>query len=178
MTAQRRLVHQQGVTIIELMVALAMTALMVSIIFALWGGFGRHVIKQRRKSILHSEIRVVLESLTSHIRRSPSVLAWHASGITYVSPSNDDTIVYEFYADELLKNDAPVTLISQEAYISNFSIEEVEIPVEEKEMTLLAVAISIVDEFGNYVSVRSQVAAKVIDEYAQEEDDELNGWNF
>ncbi len=178
MAEKRRPEANRGVTLIELMVALAMTAIMVSIIFAVWGNFGRHVIRQRRKSVLHAETRVVLESITSQLRRSPAVLAWHTSGITYVSPTKNDTIVYEFYADELLKNDAPVTLISQDAYITNFSVGEPEVSGEEKELTLLSVAITITDEFNNQISINSQVAVKIPGEDEEGEDEELSGWNF
>ncbi len=178
MVGKRRRENNRGVTLIELMVALVMTAIIVSIIFAVWGNFGRHVIIQRRKSVLHAEIRVVLESITSQLRRSPAVLAWHSSGITYVSPNNGDTIVYEFYTDELLKNDAPVILISQDAYISNFSVGESEVSGEMKEVTLLSVAMTVMDEFYNQISLNSQIAVKILGEDEEGDDDELSGWNF
>ncbi len=170
--------RNHGMTIIELMVAMAMTAIVVSIIAAVWINFTRHVVEQRRKSILHAELRQVLEGISSQVRRSPAVLACHSTGITYVSPNNGDTIVYEYYADELFKNDLPVTLISKDAFIHNFSIDESDPAEDGSDIILLTISLTIADDFGNQAGIRSQVAAKVIDVYAEDEDDELSGWNF
>ncbi len=167
-----------GVTIIELMVAISMSALVIGIITATWIGFSKHVIGQRRKSILRAELRQVLEGITSQLRRSPAVLAWHSSGITYVSPNNGDTIVYEYYYDELLKDDIPITIISQSAYITDFVIDGSAPGDEESDLTLLAIYITMADDFGNQSSASSQVAAKVIKESEYEQEDELSGWNF
>jgi len=170
--------RNHGMTIIELMVAMAMTAIVVSIIAVVWVNFTRHVVGQRRKSILHAELRQVLEGISTQVRRSTAVLAWHSTGITYVSPNNGDTIVYEYYADELFKNDLPVTFISQDAFVNNFSIDGSDPAEDGSDIILLTISITLADDFGNQAGVRSQVAAKVIDEYAEEEDEELSGWNF
>ncbi len=169
---------RRGTTIIDLIVAIVLTSIVVTIIFALWSNFDRHVVLQRRKSILHAEVRQILKSITSQVRRSPEVLAWHSTGITYVSPNNGDTIVYEYYTDELIKNDVLVTLISQAAYIYDFSIDEIDVSGsdEDPELTLLSISLSMADDFTNHVTVNSLVAVKVIGE--QVEGEELTGWNF
>lgn len=169
--------EHRGVTIVELMMAMAMTVIVVSIIFAVWGNYHRHIIEQRRKSILQSEIKQVLGGLTSQIRRSPAVLAWHSTGITYVSPNNGDTIVYEYYTDELFKNDTPVHVTSQKAYISGFAVGKSEELSEDSELTLLSITLSMADDFANQVTVSSNIAAKVISEQEEEEDD-LSKWNY
>ncbi len=163
----------------DLVVAIILTALVVTIIFALWGNLDRHVVEQRRKSVLHAEMRQILKSLSSQIRRSPEVLSWHSTGITYVSPNNGDTIVYEYYTDELMKNDVLVTLVSQNAYITDFSINKIELSDsnEESDLMLLSISLSMADDFSNQVTVSSQVAAKVTGEQESEEE-ELSGWNF
>ncbi len=168
--------NKNGITLIELIVAMAMTTIIIVIIFATWDNFNRHVFNQRRKSMLNDEIRQITEVLKSHLRRSPEVLAWHSNGITYVSPNNGDTLVYEFYDAELLLNDVSVPIISQKACISDFYIEEVDqmVTVENKDLTLLSVRITIEDEFDNQVTITFDVAAKV----AGEQDAELDEWNF
>lgn len=169
-------VNIRGVTIIELCVAMAMTAVIVGVVFAAWNNFNRHVINHRRKSMLHGEIRQISKSIASQVRRSPGVLAWHSNGITYLSPNNNDTIVYEYYADKLLKNDAPVPVISQGAYISDFNVEEVEQCKENTDVTLLSITTTMADDFSNQMTISSTVAVKVTGD--QEEEEELSGWNF
>jgi type II secretory pathway pseudopilin PulG len=168
--------NNTGLTLIELIVAMAMTTIVIVIIFATWSNFNRRIINQRRKGMLNGEIRQISEVLKSHIRRSPAILAWHSSGITYVSPNGGDTVAYEFYNEELLLNDVPLPLVSQKAYISNFSIGEAEqtVIVENKDLTLLSVKITIEDEFANQVTVDFDVAAKV----AEELEEDLGEWNF
>lgn len=165
-----------GFTLIELVVAMSMTAIAVGILFIVWNNFNIHVIKQQRKSILHAEVNRISKSITSQIRRSPSVLSLHSSGITYISPFNSDTIVYEFFANELLKNDKPVSVTSQSAYISEFNIEEKDGQIEGSGLTLLLITVTLSDEFDNQVTLTSQVAAKVKDQYESEED--FGKWSF
>lgn len=168
--------NKNGITLIELIVALTMTTIIIVIIFATWDNFNRHVFNQRRKSMLNGELRQISEVLKSHIRRSPSVLAWHSNGITYISPNNGDTLVYEFYNEELLLNDTPVPIISQKAFISDFYIEDTDqaVIIENKDLTLLSFKITLEDEFGNRVTLIFDVAAKV----AEEQGEELDEWNF
>lgn len=165
-----------GFTLIELVVAMSMTAIVIGILFVVWNNFNVHVIKQRRKSIMYSEMNRIAKSITSQIRRSPAVLALHSSGITYISPTKGDTIVYEFYANELLKNDKQVPVASQFAHISDFTIEKKEERGAGSDLILLSITITMSDEFENEVTATSQVAAKVKDEYESEEN--FSEWNF
>lgn len=165
-----------GFTLIELVVAMSMTAIVVGILFVVWNNFTIHVIKQQRKSVLNAEVNRISQSITSQIRRSPSVLALHSNGITYISPFNSDTIGYEFFADVLLKNGKAVAVVSQSAHISDFTIVEKEGQIEGTGLSLLLLTITLSDEFDNEVSVTSQVAAKVKDRYESEED--FGKWSF
>ena len=84
--------------------------------------------------------------------------------------------MYEFFAEELLKNDKPVPIASQSAYISEFNIEEKEGQIEGTGLTLLLLTITLSDEFDNQVTATSQVAAKVKSQYESEED--FGKWSF
>jgi hypothetical protein len=174
---KRKKKGNSGVSIVELMMAIAMTSVIITVILSTWNNFNRHVFSQRRKSILRTEIKLISSTLTSQLRRSPGVIAHHPSGITYISPNNRDTIVYEFYAEELLKNDKPIRFVAQNAYINEFVVEEAEQNIENNELKLLSLFIELMDEFDNRVSTNSTVAVKMLDEYEAEED-ELNKWNF
>lgn len=155
---------------------MAMTTVIIVIIFATWNNFNRHVFNQRRKSVLNGELRQITVVLKSHIRRSPSVIAWHSSGITYVSPNDGDTIVYEFYNEELLRNDTPVPILSQKAFVSEFYIEESDQTgvIENAELTLLSFRVTLEDEFDNQITIPFDIAAKV----AGEQEKDLDEWNF
>lgn len=166
-----------GTTLIELLVSVAMTAVLISIVFAFWQNFNYHIITQRRKTILQTEIQKISESLVSQLRRSSGILAWHSSGITFISPHRDDTIVYEHYADELLKNDIPIPLIAQDAFISEFDIEAEEQLIGEghNSTQVISIVLTIEDDFDNQQSLRSTVVIKLVRQY---EEEELSKWNF
>jgi prepilin-type N-terminal cleavage/methylation domain-containing protein len=168
--------NHTGFTLIELVVAMSMAAIAVGILFVVWNNINLHVITQQRKSVLYAEVNRISKSITSQIRRSPKVLALHSNGITYISPFSSDTIVYEFFAEELLKNDKPVPVTSQSAYISEFTIEEKEGQMEGTGLTLLLITIALSDEFDNQVNTTSQVAAKVKNLY--ESDEDFDKWSF
>ncbi len=165
-----------GITLIELCVAMAMTTIVIAIIFTTWNSFNRHFFNQRRKGALQGELRQITATLNSHIRRSPAVLSWHSNGITYVSPDKGDTIVYEFYDEHLLINEEPLPIISQEAFISDFSLEEVEQSIihERREHILLSIQVTLENAFGNQATLSSTIAAKMVDE----EDGAKDSWNF
>ncbi len=169
--------NNRGITLIELCVALSMVAIVLVLIFTSWTNFSTHVIKQRRKGMLNAEIDQISKVLVSGIRRSDGLLAWHSSGITYVTRNNSDTIVYEFYGDHLLKNDNPIAIISQRAHISDFIIEEVEQGVENEDMILLSISITIEDDFDNQVVVASNIATEVLVS-DDDDDDDFNKWDF
>jgi len=167
----------RGVTLIELIIAMVMTAALAGIVFVVWNNFNRHIINQNRKSQLQSEVRRFSGALISQIRRSPAVLAWHSSGITYVSPTKGDTVSYEFYADELLKNGSRVPVVSQAAYISEFLLSEsAQNAVEQPDLTVLCITMTLSDDFSNDISINACVAAKVVK--AGEGAEQSDSWNF
>ena len=174
---KRKKKRNSGVSIVELMMAIAMTSVIITVILSTWNNFNRHVFSQRRKSILRTEIKLISSTLTSQLRRSPGVIAYHSSGITYISPNNRDTIAYEFYTEELLKNDKSIRFVAQNAYINEFIVKEVEQNIENNELKLLSLFIKIMDDFDNQVSINSTVAVKMLNEYEVEEE-ELSKWNF
>lgn len=172
-----RIKNRFGVTIIELCTAMAVTAILVGIIGASINFFNHHVINQRRKSVLNNEQKFLTKIIVSHLRRSPGVLAFHYNGITYISPTKGDTVAYEFYNEELLKNDIIVPITSQKAFISDFAIEEVENNTGNSDYTLLNITITLVDDFSNENTTTSSVAVKMIKEGGEDGDD-VSGWNF
>lgn len=170
--------NKNGVTLIELCVVIVMTTILVVIIFNTWTNFNTHVVNNKRKSLLHGEIRQVANSLKLRLRRSPGILSWHQSGITYISPIKGDTITYEYYYEELLKNDVPVPLVSQNAYISQFEIMEKEEFNEDHDFTILSLSITIADDFSNEINKEFAVAVKILSDQYDDEDEELTKWNF
>jgi len=172
--------RESGLTLIELCIAMAMTTIIIGIIFATWANFHKHITIQQRKSILYTEARQIADMLQSQIRRSPAVISWHQTGITFISSfdstaGNKDTVIYEYYSEELRKNDKPVLLISQNARIIDFKIEEDNENqiVENKYAKLLSILIIISDNFNNQVEIPFKVAVKI----AKQEDEEEE-WEF
>ena len=112
--------------LIELCVAMAMTALVIGIVFGVWGNISKHMIERQRKNMLYNEANQLCSRIASQLRRSPGVLTWQANGISFITPDSTDTISYEFSYNELKKNDALIAIVSQNAMIRDFAIKEVE----------------------------------------------------
>jgi hypothetical protein len=162
--------------LIELCVAMAMTALVIGIVFGVWGNISKHMIERQRKNMLYSEANQLCSRIASQLRRSPGVLTWQANSISFITPDSTDTISYEFSYNELKKNDTLIAIVSQNAMIRDFAIEEVEASGEKSDMKLLSLSLSIADKFSNDYTASNAVAVRVLAPAKEKSD--RNDWNF
>lgn len=175
---KRRVQGSRGVTLIELAVAISMSAIVVGVVFYAWNTINIHIINNSRKAVFEVEARRIAGSIVSQIRRSPEVISWHSNGITYISPDAGDTVTYEFFNQELKRNDTMLVNIAQKARITDFRIEPEEsgTPSEGHFDVLLHVMLSMEDDFDNRTDIRMDVAVKRPEEEDNKEG--RDGWNF
>jgi prepilin-type N-terminal cleavage/methylation domain-containing protein len=166
-----------GVTLIELMTAMTVSAIVIGVIFHSWNVINRHVAVHQRRGIFVTDVRRIATTLSSQIRRSPQVLAWHSAGITFLKPPAGDTVSYEFNGSELLLNDQPVPLVAYTARITEFSLEEEVMDIPNGQFTvLLHLRMRAEDDFNDTTSVALDIAiSKPTEEQDSEEKDD---WNF
>jgi hypothetical protein len=166
-----------GFTLVELAVAVSTSAIVIGTIFFGWTAINRHVAENQRKALFQLEARRVATTIASQIRRSPQVLAWYGSGITFISPTSADTLTYEWYGTEMRRNDTPLVVISPTARITDFSIEEESSGNSQAQFgVLLHIRMKMEDDFGNETAYLQDVAISP----PREEDtkDKKKGWNF
>lgn len=163
-----------GATLIELTVAVAVSLMVIGTIFYAWNQLSRHIIVKRRAALFEAEARMIIGTIASQVRRSSQILAWHDRGITYLSPLTDDTITYDYYGEELLRNDTAVVPIAQNARITGFTVEADDLDDERACFNaLLHIRLTMEDDFGNTADYRMDVAVRRPMKEAEE-----GGWNF
>ncbi len=115
----------RGATLVELTLAMFISAIVIMLTFYAWNQINIHVARGQEKSFFRLAGRNLVDRLSDDLRRSTALLAHHSSGVTFVTASGD-TVNYEFYGRELLRNGAPVPLADSAAFITDFHIESSE----------------------------------------------------
>lgn len=164
--------NNRGTTLIELMVVISVGTIIVMTTMYTMAGHSRHISDNTRKNKIYNEVHGIMYSLTTLLRKSPEVLEYSTDEIKFISPHSEDTLSYVLYGEELIKNDNPLLLISQNAYISEFTIEEIEEAYEERTFgyILLSIVLEITDSFNNKVRVQKLVSVK----YRQNSEDTMD----
>jgi hypothetical protein len=155
---------------------MTVSAAVIAVVYAAWTFLSQHTIKRHRTALFHAEVNRAAQLVATRIRLSPKVLEWHYQGVTLVSPHTGDTMVYDYYGEELRCNDVPVVLNSQGARIINFTIEQDPYTSGDgTPMILLRITVEAEDPFDNQAVVTTDIAARAAGEGEGGGDD---GWDF
>lgn len=169
--------NNRGVTFIELIVAMVVSATVISLAFGFWGKLNSHVFKGQQQNIHQAEAMVLAGQISSQLRKSPGVLAWHDHGITFIEYKTGDTLVYEFYENTLELNDSIEVGPKDPVFVCDFTITN---PIEESKegKAFLAVATAINDGRGRVYTAEVMVSVKTIQDAFDDKYESLNKWNF
>jgi prepilin-type N-terminal cleavage/methylation domain len=176
-SVQKNSRHAHGFSLLELLVAMALSIMVVTLVFFSWNYITRHTITQQQKSLFQAEADRVAHAIALEIRKSPEVISWKNDRIVFLSSNNPDTITYEFSNGNLLKNEAVVPCNAQTAHITSFSIEgdAVERQLSASNSVSLVVTLGMEDGFGNSSTVPLHVRAN----FPLDRQDSLTRkWNF
>lgn len=159
-------VSKSGLTIIELIIAISLAAILLSSLYYFWNYLNRHTTTYTRSALFSTEAHRIINSLGSQIKNAEKILSYNLTSIQFIS-KNGDTLHYEFNGDSLFLNEKPLTLISKGANITNFEIRNLnEDDYRETLFTLIELSISMGNGFGDTSSiVRSVRAPKPQEEY-------------
>lgn len=154
-----RLGKCRGATLVELTLAMFISAIVITLTFYAWNQINIHVARGQERSFFRLAGRNLIDRLSDDLRRSTALLAHHSSGVTFVSASGD-TANYEFYGRELLRNGEPVPPADSAAFITDFHIEssEQEQIVGGVQDVLLEITLSLENDRG-YVMQRTVAVA-------------------
>ena len=140
-----------GFSLMELLVAMALSGMVVTLVFFSWNHITHHTITQRQKSMFQAEAVRVSEAIAGEIRKSPEVLSWKDNAITFIAPNGVDTVTYEQMYNGFMKNGTPLPLIVPGAFVSQFTVEP-ESPadaLDASKTVMLSISLTMQDNFGN-----------------------------
>ncbi|MBN1603525.1 MAG: hypothetical protein JW915_18085 [Chitinispirillaceae bacterium] len=118
--AQNRSIN--GVTLIELIIALAMTASLTVSVYYFWNHINRHTITYTAKTQLTNEANRIITSIVSQVRSAKELFSFDYNSINFIS-KNGDTLNYRYDGDSLYLNNNSVKIITSGARISQFEIK-------------------------------------------------------
>jgi hypothetical protein len=119
----RCLATVKGVTLIELMIALGMTATLTTTVFYFWNHINRHTIVYINKAQFSTETNRIITSIVSQVRSAKQIISYDYNMIHFVS-KNNDTLQYRYDGDSLYRNERGLTITSKNARISQFEIKD------------------------------------------------------
>jgi hypothetical protein len=114
---------QNGVTLIELTVALAMTATLSISVYYFWNHINRHTTNYTDKALFSKEANRIITSIITQIRSANEIISFDYNSINFIS-KNGDTLAYRYDGDSLFLNDNSITIVSRNARISQFEIKD------------------------------------------------------
>ena len=118
----------RGVTLIELMIAIAMTTFVVGAVLMAQKYGHAQITNSRRAGLFTFEFDAALARMQREIRSSPQVLIVEGvSDFSLISKLNGDTVRYTNSITGLLRNDMPILFPGSNGMLS--SVQVVEIPV-------------------------------------------------
>jgi len=114
---------RHGFTMVELVVAMAIAAIVISLTLASWTFISRHTTLTRRASEFHSQAEQAAFIIVNSLRTSEKVLSFDKSTITFVAGRSGDTVSYSFDNDSLRKNGTAVTFVQDGIAVVKFGVE-------------------------------------------------------
>jgi type II secretory pathway pseudopilin PulG len=177
--AERKKSTCAGITLLELMVALALSTLIVGMVFSVWRFVEKHTAMQRNKTLFGVEADRISRGVMSELRRTPFVLEWDRNGIAFVSENKGDTVVYRFDGYGLRRNDAEISPKRPGMTVSGFSVETSEAVESAGGGTaLLELTFAYEDQSGNCSSMTYAVNVRCAQESNVIGSGIGKGWNF
>jgi prepilin-type N-terminal cleavage/methylation domain-containing protein len=111
-----------GFTLLEIMIAMTLIGLVVSMVFYSWCYITRHTVSIQHGSAFQAEAYRMVQSVSTEIRKSPEIISVKSDGIRFMSSNGTDTVDYEYVNDKLYRNNIPVSYISPYTFMNRFLI--------------------------------------------------------
>jgi type II secretory pathway pseudopilin PulG len=141
--------------IVELIVALVMAGMVMSMVFYSWRYVSNHTIKQQRKTLFQAEADRIVRTLERELRRSPGVKPVGGdlvkNRVKLLLPGGVDTVDYNFEYGVFKKNDTAFWNDDGRARISRFDVEQEALSRDEDTLSTVTLLITIgfTDRFGD-----------------------------
>jgi prepilin-type N-terminal cleavage/methylation domain-containing protein len=173
-----------GVTLLELIVAMFIASIVISLALTSWTFISRHTTLGKHKSEFHSQAEQTASRIVNAIRTSESVLFFDNNSILFIAGRGVDTISFTFDGDTLRENGDAVRFVTEGAKVVRFSIEKdaaASAPTErpilpgEPQDIVLTVILGMLDRTG----ASSEIPGTVKIRYAPQDNiSSMSTWNF
>ena len=169
-----------GFTIVELMIALALSGIVMSLVFSSWKYISHYTVTQQRKALFQTEANRIAQLIASQIRKSPKVVLKSANSIVFLSPDGLDTIAYEWTSESFKKNNAEMWGDDRSARITQFLIEKENpgIELDSANSIMLLLTLGFKDRFDNESVFPLKVKAVVFPDQFDVKGRSAREWNF
>ena len=145
----------RGVTLIELLAAMAISAIVIGLVFYSWQSFERYTVKNNQRSEFLSEVDRIAQNVTASVTRSPQVYVWddHSIICAGAREADADTLHFAVIDSMLCCNGRPLSTTASSLRVFGFDIAEPPDRISQSSGTLLQITISARDGFGNATSL-------------------------
>lgn len=112
----------RGFSLVELTLAISITAILSVLVFSVWNQLTLHTTAQQRKTALRSECLRITKQLSIHLHKTDHLISWNSTSLTMTLPPDNDTITYSFNGTELLMNGNLLSLVTPHTKTRDFHI--------------------------------------------------------
>ncbi len=152
-----------GFTLVELVVALSITAIVITLVMFSWTFLLRHTTKQEQKAAFGAQIDLAASLIANDIQRASEVISFDNNSIAFV-PVNGDTVLYRLRNDTLVKNDTAFSPLANGVTVLRFSVAEEKQPSVVQagiRNTVLTITLGARDRTGIETEIRSRVMVRL-----------------
>ncbi|GEM_PF-5174211 len=158
--------RRKGFTIVELTVAVLLTSIVVTIVYATWNGMNRHIYSRERRTRLQNECDRISQGIIAQMRRADDVISWDRTSIRYTA--SGDTVAWSFDGNVLWNNGTEIKPM-RGGRVCAFSLENSN-DNEESKPWLFSLTLSLVSMANDTATNRSTVMVRRGDAAAPEND--------
>lgn len=114
---------RRGVTLIELTVAVILTSIVITIVYASWNHLVFYTTVQKRRGSLQNESTRITDQMITKLHKAQRVIRWSPDEILFTVSEPTDTIHYSFDGTSLRCNDKPIPMLLPGTSIDRFTID-------------------------------------------------------
>jgi len=154
-------INTAGVTLLELMAVISISAIVFTLVFSSWNYLNKHIYHYESKGDLRNETSRIAEEITLKLRRTPGVLYFTPNSLTLLDQNGSDTLEYEFDGERFTRNGTPVYFGVRGGSITSFTLRD--LTEDDLEYMLLEVTVSSADAKNNSDTCRVIVNTRKVD---------------
>ena len=117
--------NNRGITLIELSVAVILTSIVITIVYASWNHLVFYTSLQKRRSSLQTECSRISDLLIMKLHHAETIIRWSSDDIQFTVTDPADTLHYSFDGSSLNCNGKPMQLLLPSTTVNRFLIENI-----------------------------------------------------